>query len=129
MATGLLWELREAIEHRLQEVAPGEVTRATAKLSEQYRASMSHGAPVARSHLDVLAYAAYRLPATFAAVRAALQATGVELEAQQGPDPTAWRADATAERITFAPGLLPFTMRYTNRPSGIQQVIEFKGHR
>ena len=33
------------------------------------------------------------------------------------------------ERITFAPGLLPYTMRYTNRPSGIQQVIEFRGHR
>jgi hypothetical protein len=25
--------------------------------------------------------------------------------------------------------LLPYTMRYTNRPSGIQQVIEFGGHR
>ena len=35
----------------------------------------------------------------------------------------------SAERITFAPGLLPTTMRYTNRPSGIQQVISFKGHR
>jgi acyl-homoserine lactone acylase PvdQ len=64
-----------------------------------------------------------------ASLWAALDATGVELAAQQGPDPTAWRSDATAERIHFAPGLLPFTMRYTNRPSGIQQVIEFKGHR
>ena len=27
------------------------------------------------------------------------------------------------------PGLLPTTIRYTNRPSGIQQVIEFTGHR
>ena len=27
------------------------------------------------------------------------------------------------------PGLLPYTMRYTNRPSGIQQVITFDGHR
>ena len=53
----------------------------------------------------------------------------MELEAAQGPDPNAWRADATAERIKFLPGLLPFTMRYTNRPTGIQQVIEFKGHR
>ena len=37
--------------------------------------------------------------------------------------------DANAERIKFAPGLLPTTIRYTNRPSGIQQVISFKGHR
>jgi hypothetical protein len=60
---------------------------------------------------------------------AAIEAAGAELEAAQGPDPNAWRADANRERITFLPGLLPFTMRYTNRPSGIQQVIEFRGHR
>ncbi len=30
-----------------------------------------------------------------------------------------------AERIKFVPGLLATTMRYTNRPSGIQQVISF----
>ena len=64
-----------------------------------------------------------------AALWAALEAAGVDLEAAQGPDPAAWRADANRERIGFVPGLLPFTMRYTNRPSGIQQVIEFKGHR
>ena len=53
-----------------------------------------------------------------------------QLTTDQGTsDPTAWRADATAERIKFAPGLLPTTMRYTNRPSGIQQVISFNGHR
>jgi hypothetical protein len=37
--------------------------------------------------------------------------------------------DANAERIKFAPGLLQTTIRYTNRPSGIQQVISFNGHR
>jgi acyl-homoserine lactone acylase PvdQ len=60
---------------------------------------------------------------------AAMEAAGAELAAAHGPDPNAWRADANRERIEFAPGLLPYTMRYTNRPSGIQQVIEFKGHR
>jgi len=60
---------------------------------------------------------------------AALDATGNELAAAQGPDPATWRADANAERITFAPGLLPLKIRYTNRPSGIQQVISFSGHR
>jgi acyl-homoserine lactone acylase PvdQ len=60
---------------------------------------------------------------------AAMEAAGTELDAAQGPDPNAWRADANRERISFLPGLLPFTMRYTNRPSGIQQVIEFRGHR
>ena len=64
-----------------------------------------------------------------AALWAALEATGGELEATQGSDPAAWRSDATRERIKFQPGLLPLTIRYTNRPSGIQQVIEFSGHR
>ncbi|HEY3190392.1 MAG TPA: penicillin acylase family protein, partial [Solirubrobacteraceae bacterium] len=59
----------------------------------------------------------------------ALDAAGAELEAAQGPDPEAWRSDATRERIAFVPGLLPTTMRYTNRPSGIQQLISFDGHR
>jgi acyl-homoserine lactone acylase PvdQ len=59
----------------------------------------------------------------------ALQAAGDQLAAAQGPDPTSWRADATAERIKFVPGLLSFTMRYTNRPTGIQQLITFDRHR
>lgn len=64
------------------------------------------------------------------AVWQAIAAAGVELTAEQGTaDPALWRSDATRERIEFAPGLLPYTMRYTNRPSGIQQVISFKGHR
>jgi hypothetical protein len=59
----------------------------------------------------------------------ALRAAGAELTAEQGtPNAAAWRADATGERISFVPGLLPTTMRYSNRPSGIQQVISFNGH-
>ena len=56
----------------------------------------------------------------------AIQAAGQKLTADQGtPDPAAWRASATDEEIHFSP--LPLiTMRYTNRPSGIQQVISFK---
>lgn len=64
-----------------------------------------------------------------AAVWKAIEAAGARQQAQQGPDPTAWRADAKRERITFTPGLLPTTLRYTNRPTGIQQVISFDGHR
>ncbi len=58
----------------------------------------------------------------------AITAAGRQLAASQGPNPSAWRSDATRERIRFVPGLLPFTMRYTNRPTGIQQVISFGGH-
>ena len=58
----------------------------------------------------------------------AIDKAGQKLAAKQGPTPSAWRSSATRERITFVPGLLPFTMRYTNRPSGIQQVVSFSGH-
>jgi hypothetical protein len=60
----------------------------------------------------------------------AIAAAGDELTNQQGTSvPSEWRGDANAERIHFVPGLLPTTMRYTNRPSGIQQVISFNRHR
>jgi hypothetical protein len=59
---------------------------------------------------------------------AALKAGADQLAATQGPDPTAWRSDANAERIHFVPRLIPQTMRWTNRPT-FQQAIEFDGHR
>ncbi len=60
---------------------------------------------------------------------AALNRAGAVLAAQQGPDPTDWRSDANRERIDFAPlGLDGFTLRYTNRPSGFQQILSFSGH-
>jgi hypothetical protein len=57
----------------------------------------------------------------------AVHRTGDALQARQGPNPDAWRA--AAERLEFQPGLLTTTIRYTNRPSGIQQVVSFGGHR
>jgi acyl-homoserine lactone acylase PvdQ len=64
-----------------------------------------------------------------AALWAALEEAGAELEEQfQNPDPTVWRSDAAAERIFFAPGFLPFTMRWTNRPT-FQQAISYDAHR
>lgn len=60
----------------------------------------------------------------------AIDRAGASLARRYGSsDPATWRANANAERITFAPGVLTTTMAYTNRPSGIQQVITFNGHR
>jgi acyl-homoserine lactone acylase PvdQ len=71
-----------------------------------------------------------KLKACQKAIWAAIATSGDELSQTQGTsDPSQWRSDAIRERIKFAPGLLPTTMRYTNRPSGIQQVISFDGHR
>jgi acyl-homoserine lactone acylase PvdQ len=59
----------------------------------------------------------------------ALAAAGQQLTKQYGTsNPSAWRVSADPIAIHFAP--LPLiTMQYTNRPSGIQQAITFRGHR
>ncbi len=63
------------------------------------------------------------------AIWGAISDAGEVLAQKYGSDdPSTWRADANRERIRFSP-LPMITMRYTNRPSGIQQVISFKGHR
>jgi acyl-homoserine lactone acylase PvdQ len=59
---------------------------------------------------------------------AAMTKAGNELAAAQGPNPAGWRSSAAAEAIVFLPGILPYKMRYTNRPTGIQQVLSFDGH-
>ena len=58
---------------------------------------------------------------------AAIQDAANKLAATQGPNPNDWFSSATAERISFIPGLIPFTMSWTNR-STFQQVIDFTGH-
>jgi hypothetical protein len=58
----------------------------------------------------------------------AIDKAGRELAAKQGPNPVDWHSSATAEEITFVPGLLSYKMAYTNRPSGIQQIMSFYGH-
>jgi acyl-homoserine lactone acylase PvdQ len=71
------------------------------------------------------------LAACRASIWQAVSDASDELAAAQGDDPTAWHADANAERIIFQPGLLgpSNTIRWTNRPSAFQQVMEFSGHR
>ncbi len=55
----------------------------------------------------------------------AIQGAAEHLVATQGATPSAWRAAKV--RIEFPPGILPYTMEWTNR-STFQQVIEFKEH-
>ena len=63
-----------------------------------------------------------------ASLWAALDDAAARLEEEQGPAPSAWRADATRERIRFVSGVLPDTMRWTNRPT-FQQLMSFVSHR
>lgn len=66
--------LQTALEDQLQGKSLRQVGQATRDLSARYRAGNQTGTPVARSSEDVLAYAAYRLPATYAATVAAFSA-------------------------------------------------------
>jgi acyl-homoserine lactone acylase PvdQ len=62
-----------------------------------------------------------------ASLWAVLDQVAGELGAAHGTDPSTWRADATAERIVFAPGILTRTMRGSNKPT-FQQAITFATH-
>ncbi|MBN1527465.1 MAG: penicillin acylase family protein [Thermoleophilaceae bacterium] len=63
------------------------------------------------------------LTACRASLWAAVDEAAAGLATRLGPDPAKWLV--TAGRTTFAPGLLPNTIRGTNRPT-FQQVLEFQ---
>jgi ribosomal protein RSM22 (predicted rRNA methylase) len=68
----LATDLRDALEAVLADAPPRAVTAATERLIERYRAGGAASEPILADRWDVLAYAAYRMPATFGAVRSAL---------------------------------------------------------
>ena len=68
------------------------------------------------------------LAACATALWASLDAAGAELEAEQGPDPNAWRKSTEDERTRFQPGLIDRTIRWANR-STFQQAISFRNGR
>jgi ribosomal protein RSM22 (predicted rRNA methylase) len=70
-------DLRDALTRQLHATAPGQASAQVERLIESYRGAAPTAAPAApilRDAADVSAYAAYRMPATYAAVRSALGA-------------------------------------------------------
>ncbi|MGW5119777.1 small ribosomal subunit Rsm22 family protein [Streptomyces noursei] len=67
-------ELRTALAGLLDGLPPKQAAQAVERLIANYRGRTPTDAPVLRDRGDVAAYAAYRMPATFEAVRAALAA-------------------------------------------------------
>src|SRR5947209_13371021 len=66
-------DLRTALEETLYTTAPRNLARLAEDLSQRYRTGHAQGKQAfLHSEEDVIAYAAYRLPATYAAVYAAL---------------------------------------------------------
>jgi ribosomal protein RSM22 (predicted rRNA methylase) len=67
-------DLRYALTERLHATAPGQASAQVERLIESYRGTTPTAAPILRDAADAAAYAAYRMPATYAAVRSALGA-------------------------------------------------------
>ncbi|GAA0487140.1 small ribosomal subunit Rsm22 family protein [Streptomyces sp. NPDC046215] len=66
--------LRAALAELLDGLPPRQATQAVDRLIANYRGRTPTHTPVLRDRSDVVAYAAYRMPATFEAVRSALEA-------------------------------------------------------
>ncbi|CAL9551588.1 small ribosomal subunit Rsm22 family protein [Streptomyces sp. enrichment culture] len=66
--------LRSALAGLLEGLPPRQAAQAVERLIATYRGATPTGAPILRDRADVAAYAAYRMPATFEAVRSALAA-------------------------------------------------------
>ncbi|MET9912911.1 small ribosomal subunit Rsm22 family protein [Streptomyces sp. NPDC006476] len=66
--------LRSTLAALLDGLPPKQAANAVDRLIANYRGATPTDAPILRDRADVAAYAAYRMPATFEAVRAALDA-------------------------------------------------------
>jgi ribosomal protein RSM22 (predicted rRNA methylase) len=67
-------ELRRALAALVDGLPPRQAAGAVERLMDGYRGRTPAGVPELRDRADVVAYAAYRMPATFAAVSSALDA-------------------------------------------------------
>lgn len=67
-------DLRTALSSHLRTTVPTRASAEVERLIETYRGKPPTSAPILRDEASVVAYAAYRMPATYAAVRAALDA-------------------------------------------------------
>jgi ribosomal protein RSM22 (predicted rRNA methylase) len=92
-------DLRQAIDRAVVGVPVRDLTAAVERLVTAYRAGGATSDPILRSAADVTAYAAYRMPATFAAVRAALAqvvpsryAPATQVDIGGGTGAAAWAA-------------------------------------
>jgi ribosomal protein RSM22 (predicted rRNA methylase) len=93
--------LRMAVDGALSGISARELNAAAAALSQRYRDERRSRAPHVATRQDALAYIATRLPATYAAVRAAFAATAdaypafaprTALDAGTGPGTALWAA-------------------------------------
>ncbi|GGO89101.1 small ribosomal subunit Rsm22 family protein [Wenjunlia tyrosinilytica] len=101
-------ELGLAFSRVLAGLPAGQVARAVDRLMDNYRGTMATDKPLLASRADVAAYAAYRMPATYAAVRFALGefarlapewAPRTHVDVGGGTGAAAWAAADTWPRV------------------------------
>ncbi|MEU3506732.1 small ribosomal subunit Rsm22 family protein [Streptomyces longwoodensis] len=97
-------DLRTALDRLLDGLPPSQAARAVDRLIATYRGATPTHTPILRDRADVAAYAAYRMPATFEAVRTALGALAAaapgwapagHLDVGGGTGAATWAATAT----------------------------------
>ncbi|MGW3149133.1 small ribosomal subunit Rsm22 family protein [Streptomyces sp. NPDC001177] len=100
--------LRAALAGLLDGLPPKQAAGAVERLIANYRGQTPTDAPILRDRADVAAYAAYRMPATFEAVRAALEAfaeavpgwaPGSHVDAGGGTGAATWAVSATWDGV------------------------------
>ncbi|MFD7435555.1 small ribosomal subunit Rsm22 family protein [Streptomyces sp. NPDC059861] len=98
--------LRAALAGLLDGLPPKQAAQAVERLIANYRGATPTDAPILRDRADVVAYAAYRMPATFEAVSAALEALadaapdwepGGHVDVGGGTGAATWAVTATWE--------------------------------
>ncbi|MGC5035423.1 small ribosomal subunit Rsm22 family protein [Streptomyces sp. DT190] len=98
--------LRASLAGLLDGLPPRQAAQAVERLISNYRGATPTDAPILRDRADVAAYAAYRMPATFEAVRSALEAfaeaaagwvPGSHTDVGGGTGAAAWAVSATWE--------------------------------
>ncbi|WAZ21339.1 small ribosomal subunit Rsm22 family protein [Streptomyces cinnabarinus] len=96
--------LRAALDGLLDGLPPRQAATAVERLIANYRGATPTDAPILRDRADVAAYAAYRMPATFEAVHAALEAfaeaapewaPGSHVDVGGGTGAATWAVSAT----------------------------------
>ncbi|WP_432135726.1 MULTISPECIES: small ribosomal subunit Rsm22 family protein [unclassified Streptomyces] len=96
--------LRAALDRLLDGIPPRQAAQAVDRLIASYRGATPTAAPILRDRADVAAYAAYRMPATFEAVRSALDTfaravpgwtPGSHVDVGGGTGAATWAAAAT----------------------------------
>ncbi|WP_245934181.1 small ribosomal subunit Rsm22 family protein [Branchiibius hedensis] len=92
--------MSDALEAATRGVPVAQLTAAVRRLSDRYRQESPASAPLMASAIDVVAYAAYRMPATYAACHAALSSLPTEvvvssvLDLGGGTGAAAWAVDS-----------------------------------